>query len=623
MELRPYQYEAALAASDAWRWHDKVLVSSPTGTGKSVIMAALAKEWQDVLADRFDLPKRVLWLAHLDELIWQADEHIKEWTGEPPAIEKGEFRARRGAKQAGRAVIVSSMQTMMQEARRGQFDRDAFGLILLDEAHHAPAPGWQKVIDYFQGKLLGCTATCDRTDEVPLGKVFDTVAFHYELTDAVRDGWLAPIRQQYVRLDHLDWSRVRATQTDLSAEDLDAVIMQEEALHSICVPIAECCQGRQTLVFMPSVTSTRAVAEVLPRYVRGEVAWISGATPEEERRVIISRYKSGQTQYLVSCDVLREGFDAPATSAIVIARPTQSRLVYAQLVGRGMRGGPRCPVEGKDDLLVLDLVGNSMTHKLVTCADLLGGQWDSVVTDEANRIMQEPGREVPEDVMATLLSAASKSDELRSEQRRQIIAEAQLKRKTIDPFVIFANLENMPETNLPSWWSNTPADAQQCDKLKSLAIPSKGLTQNQAQQIINEATRRSRTGQASYKQARQLRSRGFDPTMSGPEASDVMSYLADREGGFSFVGPEDGPRRAKAKKRGQGIKYSELRFQYTISAGVECRARRVGGEFKPHVTKSVSQFKAVQKRGDGVTVFRYWEFELEVPNSGYNARLLK
>lgn len=623
MELRAYQYETAMAVSEAWRHHDSTMFCHPTGTGKGVILAALTKEWRDVLADEFGRSKRSLLLTHLDELVWQLAEHVEEWTGQPPGIEKGEFRVRKGVRQAGRAVVVSSIQTMMQEARRGQFPRDEFGMVGVDEFHHAVAPGWQKVINYFDAKLVGATATCDRTDEVPLGKAVDSVADHYELTDAIADGYLSPVKQDYIYDVHLDWSRVRKLGTDLSAEDLDAVLLQEDALHRLCRPVVDCCGRRQTLVFTPSVASARAVANLLDRHPGVRAEWISGATPADERRPIIHRYKTGQVQYLVSCDVLREGFDAPATSAIVILRPTLSRLVYAQMVGRGLRGGFMCPVDGKQDCLVLDLVDVCRKHKLVTCADLLGGRWEAIVTDEADRMLREKRPDVPADVMEALLAAAAKVNDLQAEQRRKIIAEAKFKRKTIDPFVIFADANNVPEERVPGWWANMLPDEHQLNRLKSLGIPRAGLSYGDARQIINEANRRARDGRPSYKQARHLRAKYFDPTMSAAEASDVLDYIANRPGGWSFVGREDGPRKALKKRRGHGVRYSELRFQFTVPAGTKCRARKVGLEFKPYTTTKVSQFRSVAKRGDGVSVFRLEDFELEVPNDGYHARLVR
>jgi superfamily II DNA or RNA helicase len=624
LSLRPYQNDAVYETCRAFHGHDRVLISMPTGCGKSVCLAYLAKAWIETLADDYGLPKRVLWLAHMDQLIWQAVEHITEWAGEMPAVEKGKDSMQRDMSMIGKSVVVSSIQTMMRDNRREFFQPDGFGLVIVDEFHHAVAEGWQKVLGYFEGKLLGATATCDRTDEVPLGKVVDTVAYHYEVTDAVRDGWLAPIKQQRIEIDELDWSHVRATATDLSAEDLDAVILQENALHKICLPIAECCGDRQTLIFTPSVRSAEAIAEVLPRYVHGKVAWASGQTPDEERRHIVNAFRGGEYQYLASCDLLREGFDAPAASAAVIARPTQSRLVYAQMVGRILRGGPMCPVDGKTDALVLDLVGSSMQYKLATCADLLGGKWDAVVADEANRILDHRGDGVPADVMEALLEAASRADQLRAEQRRQIIAEAKLKKKTVDPFLIFADANDIQEERTPGWWSDMQPDEHQKERMKSLGIPDKGLSYGQAKQLIDNANRRARNGQCSYKQARMLRSRGFDPTMTMAEAGDVMSHMDNREGGFSFVGWEDGPRRAKANKRGHGVRYKELRFQYTVLAGTECRVRVGGGAFKPHTTTRVCQFtsKSIVSRTRDATVFALDKFELEVPNGGYNAKLL-
>ena len=285
---------------------------------------------------------------------------------------------------------------------------------------------------------------------------------------------------------------------------------------------------------------------MLERYGRTAVA-VSGRTPEEERREAVEKYKDGTYQYLVNCALYLEGFNAPDTACIVIARSTNSRMLYAQMIGRGLRGGPKCPLPGKTNCLVIDMVGASLKHKLVHAADLLGGKYDEVVTTAANEAIQRKSDEgVSADVMAELLAAAAKADDLKAAQRRRILAEAKVSAKTIDPFTVFSDV---PVRHVPAWWKDTPATIEQCDHLESQGIKVEGrFSFAEARQLQQEIWRRQKDGLCNYKDARTLNARGFDPCMSSKQAKSVLAYLGKRPGGYKFL-PEDGKRRAIRKKK--------------------------------------------------------------------------
>lgn len=624
IELRAYQNDAVYETCRKLRQHDRVLVSMPTGSGKTIFGAYMADSWCNYdLASDHGLPPRVLWLAHRDELIDQAAEACEHFMGEPAAVEKGERSIARQPSMLGRPVVVASIQTMLRENRREQFLPDAFGLLLIDECHHIVCESYQAIVNYFQpAKLLGITATCDRADEVPLGKFFDAVAYHYELTDAIQDGWLAPIKQQFVRLDDLDWSQVRKTGSgDLSTEDLDAVIGQEEAIHKIVAPVVPMIGDRQTLIFTPTVRVAEMVAEIMPRYCEGGARHVSGKTPEDERRAIVEAFRRREFQVLVNCSVFLEGTDFPAVSCVVMARPTLSRMLYAQCIGRGLRGGPLAPVEGKKDCLVIDLVGASIKHKLANTADLLGGKLDEAVRDEAAARVFAAAGDVPADVLEEVLACKAQADDIRAIARAKIIAEAKATRKTVDPFVIFADAVGFAEEASPAWWQGLPPEDDQVAKLKKLGIPDKGLTYIQARQLLMESARRSRENRSSYKQMRMLRSRGFDSEMSLAEAGDVMTHLATRPGGWSFL-PEDGKRRSMAKRRGRPYRFRDLEIVYTVPSGIECRIRREGQAWLPYKTTKESTFPEIAERTDEGAIFRRGGYDLAVKSKEYGCRVV-
>ena len=530
-QLRPYQQRAADAVRESWDAYDRVLVCSPTGTGKTRIAVSLIAEWDAVLSQRYGRPGRVLWLAHRDELIQQAAGEIEEATGVEPGIEKA-AQTTAGTLLKPR-VVAASVQTLQNEGRLRAVVPETFGMVVLDEAHHAPADSFSRILAAFgHAKILGVTATTDRTDEIALGKVFQDCAFDYRLPDAIDDGWCCGIRQQFIVLDDLDFSGVRVGDGDLSAEDFGRIIQEEGPLHRIARPAVELAENRQTMVFCPTVAVTRALQPIMERYAaklgrRGVVAaW--GAMDEVERGAAVRSYQSGEAQFLLNCALYVEGFDAPATAHIVIARPTKSRMRYEQMCGRGFRGGRLCPVEGKTDLLVTDLVGSTLKCKLVHAGDVLGGKYDAVVTDEVNRrcLEKSEGGE-PADVMAELRRVLLEADELRRARRMEVIAEARYRRRTIDPFVLY-DLAEMPA---PGWHLDRPPTEAQLRTLQDQKVVTKGLSFFQAEQLIRDMRDRQARGECTLRQARQLQRFGYSPHLPFDEAKRILDVKLGAQGG--------------------------------------------------------------------------------------------
>ena len=238
-QLRPYQVEAVeRILLDLDRVRSTLLVC-PTGTGKTQIFSEVARRWR---------PRgRVLVLAHRDELIEQAKTRMEQF-GLQVKIEKADLCAARDL--AGTDVVVASVQTLAHESRRLAYNPSTFGLLIVDEAHHAPAPSYRNIIGYFSGaRVLGVTATPDRGDEIALGNIFESVAFEYDLRDAIDEGWLVPIRQKAVTVQGLDLSHVRTTAGDLNDGDLDRVLTEEQTLHGMVGPTVELAGHRPTLIF--------------------------------------------------------------------------------------------------------------------------------------------------------------------------------------------------------------------------------------------------------------------------------------------------------------------------------------------------------------------------------------
>jgi len=356
LDLRPYQREAlgAVAAAEQ-RGVRRTLVALPTGTGKTVIFSHLIHARGG----------RALVLAHRDELLGQAADKL---TRVDPATPVGLVRAE--LDQVHAPIIAASIQTLARDARLARLGTD-FHTIVVDEAHHAAAPTYRRVLEHLgafedAGPLVvGFTATPERGDRVGLGCVFEEIVYRRTLLDMLRAGYLCDLRAVQVTLE-ADLSQVRVRGGDFAEGELAAALLEANAPEHVAEALGEHAAGRKMLVFVPGVELAYETAGALcAAGIRAEA--LDGTTPRDERWAILARLRSGQTRAVVNCAVLTEGFDEPSVNCVVVARPTKSAPLYTQMIGRGTRMYP-----GKADCLILDLVGASTRHELVTAATLIG-----------------------------------------------------------------------------------------------------------------------------------------------------------------------------------------------------------------------------------------------------------
>lgn len=349
--------ESVLSAREAGR--QRALVSSPTGTGKTVSFVALHNQWP--------VSGKTLVLAHREELLSQAAASFQRadprcWIGIEAA----------GSKAGPMAdIVVASVQTV----GRPQSTRLAgikFSLVICDEAHHACAPSYRNAFQRFGcfepgGPFLcGVTATPTRLDQKRLiPTVFEEHVFRYELADAIADGWLCDIRGYRVATK-TSLEKVRTTAGDYNAADLERAVDVEERTGAAIQHWRDVAGDRPTIVFCAGVDHAEHVARAF-RDTGIAAACVSGRLDGEDRRAAIERFRSGEMQVLANVDILTEGFDHPPTSCILMMRPTQSWTVYVQAVGRGTRLHP-----GKSDLVVIDVVDNHARHDLATVPAMLG-----------------------------------------------------------------------------------------------------------------------------------------------------------------------------------------------------------------------------------------------------------
>ena len=388
---------------------------------------------------------RVLILAHREELIYQAVDHARA-AGQTAGIEMGSRWAR------NETVVVSTVQTMNARGKNGlrmaKFDPFDFGLVITDEAHHATAKSYRAIYKHFSQnprlKFLGVTATPLRADGIGLHNVFDSVAYEMDLREAIELGWLCPIRQRFVTVDGLDLSKVGCKfGGDLKDGELERAFLgnddidEERLLHAIAKPTIDQAAGQPAIVFAAGCEHAEKLTAAFNAYdgVRAEL--ILGNTDKELRRGIVRRFKRGETQILVNVGVATEGFDAPAAAVVSIARPTKSESLYLQMIGRGTRplpgivDGPATAelrraaiaASGKTCCVVLDFVGNSGTHKLVSVADVLAGEAISNSDlEEAVKEAKERNEPVGMEEVLEKVKQAREERERREEEERQRVA---------------------------------------------------------------------------------------------------------------------------------------------------------------------------------------------------------
>lgn len=391
-KLRPYQTDCVSSIFKAWTEVQRNAVQLATGAGKSVIIAQVCKEWRDSAPkDR----KRIVFLVHRAEILRGcADTIAQQCPDATVRIVDGSVQNTQRWKNLTADIVLFNTATLgsSKNAREKKSVRarnsdlmhsylTGTGLVVLDECHRATSPTAMDCLTelgVFRDdgpKLLGCTATLFRDDAGDLSDVFERRSYSKGLVELIAEGFLVPPRHLTAMVDGLDLTKVgsaRLTDTgemDLKASELAKVLEESGAYGVVAEFTKRHAEKRKTLVFTPNVESAERVAEELN--ARGiKAAALSGTTNPGERADIFRQIQHGDLQAIVNCQIATEGTDLPAVSCVVLARPTRSRALYRQIVGRGVRLFTDENGVQKKDALIIDLVGATTRNDLATISDL-------------------------------------------------------------------------------------------------------------------------------------------------------------------------------------------------------------------------------------------------------------
>jgi superfamily II DNA or RNA helicase len=562
--LRDYQRFDVELIFEEWKEHKSTLYVAATGLGKTRVMTEVSRRF---------LPLRTIFLAHRTELITQARDAFMA-CGMECELEKAESVASTNLFTAT-PVVLASVQTLLsgseERTRMQRFNPMDFGLLLYDESHHSVSPGNKRIVDYFTSgnpglKVLGVTATPDRADEQALGQIFESVASERDILWGRDYGWLVDIEQMFVPVKGLDFSEVRTTCGDLNGADLAAVMESESCVQGVVQPTIETLFGlephaltnvpvaewatllhekspaRKAIVFTVSVAQAEMLSNIFNRVLQGLSAWICGKTREDDRKNILKRFKAGgDIHILVNVGVTTEGYDNPAVDLIVMSRPTLSRSLYSQCIGRGTRPVPglvdscataedrklAISASEKPCVTVLDFVGNSGRHKLISSADILGGKFSEDAIASSKRRAESNSKPVR---MSELLEEEEERLRLEAEARRtqeearkaRLVAKANYTRVSVSPFDVFG----LQPARARGWDDGKSLSTKQRDLLVKQGIDPSSMPYAQAKQVLVEIFKRFDTGQCSFKQARILKRYGYDTSMSRKEASTLLDALA-------------------------------------------------------------------------------------------------
>lgn len=356
--MKPRYYQQA--AHDA-AWHHlrtesgSPLIVLPTGAGKSLVIAMLVEQ-----ARAYDA--RVIVLQHRKELIEQNAEKIRILL---PNIRVGIYSAGLGKRNLDEDVICAGIQSIYRKAHEvGRRE-----LVVIDEAHLINASNGESMYSRFlyelrqinpTSRVVGLTATPYRTGEGSIcgdDQMFESICYQAQTGQLVDEGYLCPITNKAAEAT-VDTSSIQVRGGEFVASSMEEVFDDDGKVFAACSEIvSKCAERNSILIFASGVAHAEHIRDVLEDLTGDIVGLVTGDTFVMKRKAFLSDFKQQKLRWLVNCDVLTTGFDAPCIDAIAVLRATMSPGLFAQIVGRGLRKH-----DSKTDCLILDFGGNLKRH---------------------------------------------------------------------------------------------------------------------------------------------------------------------------------------------------------------------------------------------------------------------
>jgi superfamily II DNA or RNA helicase len=523
--LRDYQ-EAAVAAVkrefDSGRKSTALIL--PTGCGKTVAFCAYSVR---------HMPHRTLILAHRGELVRQAVRTLGRF-GESCDIEMANCGTsdRNGLFGSAR-FVAGTVQSVCRPSRLRRLDPAEFGQVIIDECHHSVRANamYRRILDHFKGvRLLGVTATPDRSDGFALGEVFESEAYRLPLDTAFDLGWLVPLEQQFIRCEGLDLASIRVVKGEIDQRELEAMLLESGELARTAAEIAARCGQEPTLVFCPGVPSAHMIARLL-NTLGVKSRTIDGTTPDEVREETLSAFGT-EFSCLVGCDVFTEGFDSPIIRNVVVARLTKSRSRYVQMVGRGLRpldglltgletADPqervaRIAASAKPSCRVFDLLGSSMDHSLVTSVSIFDGKMSESVRKRA-LVLTAAGKKPREAV-----SQAQEEERVRLEMKTRSRA------VSVSIYGRAEQAVSRPAAARGKGQSGPPVTEKQEKFLRQHGYNPAAYNRDSAGNLIGQIRKNRNNAPATDKQVRALVRCGESPDRTRLQASFLLDFAAAR-----------------------------------------------------------------------------------------------
>lgn len=414
MRVRDYQQRCVDGVVDALTQYRTVLCAVFTGAGKTVVFSHLANTYPDA---------RILLIVPMRELAWQGADTMERWCGERPELEMAQYSASTDLWNGASRIVVASRQTLLSGRGGKRYQRflGTFDIVVVDEAHtqfSEPCLAMLRELRDHGAQIVGFTATPFRMDGRPLREFYEHVAFDYSLQAGIDDAWCCPPKCKLVRCADLDLKNVSVSGGDWSAADLDMVMGASRPLHQLCITTDRERVG-PAIAFLPGVKSAKAFAEMAVSQYGMRAAWICGNTflqPEDERNRIINQFRRGELDVLANCQIATLGFDAPIARTVILGRPTKSRVLWLQIVGRVTRPAAGCldsdachsdvharreaiAASEKPYFKIVDITDASASQGVLTAVDMFAAEGTGDAVLRRARELAEDQEGEPEDLL--------------------------------------------------------------------------------------------------------------------------------------------------------------------------------------------------------------------------------